>query len=317
MKRRDAVRHILTGAALPLIGSCGVDRLLSPSFAGATSATGAATLIGAGDLHATSASLARRKRTAGLVRAVLDQDPAARAFMVGDLTHVGTSAELDQYYDPTWGSFKDRTLFTIGNHDTDYATPRGAAYYAYTQAPHFYATSLGSWRIYSLSCGNDGTNQAEQLAWLKADLAQYGASAHLLAMFHYPMFSSFCEYHTQLKGHLNDMTWKARVGPWWQAFQQAGAEIAISGHAHRYERLKKKLADGTVSPNGIRQFVVGTAGVMLRNIVPPAHPDSEKIVIAHGVVRFDLYPDHYAWTFKDEWGAVRDEGSQATQKVLA
>jgi hypothetical protein len=57
--------------------------------------------------------------------------------------------------------------------------------------------------------------------------------------------------------------------------------------------------------------------VKLRDIVPPAHPDSEKIVIAHGVVRFDLYPDRYEWTFTDEWGAVRDRGSQATRKVLA
>ncbi|MFL5512302.1 MAG: metallophosphoesterase family protein, partial [Gemmatimonadales bacterium] len=315
MKRRDAVKHILAGAALPLIGSCGVDRLLNPSFG--FSSSGAATLVGAGDLHATSAALARRQRTAGLVRAVLDQDPAARAFMVGDLTHTGTLNEHLQYYDPTWGVFKDRTLFCMGNHDSEYSGKTGVGYNTYTKAPRYYAENLGSWRIYSLNCSpaaHGGADAAEQTAWLRADLAA-NPDKQIAAMFHYPMFSSVCAYHTQLTGHPNDMTWKAKVGPWWKLLQAAGCEFALSGHAHRYERLKQMRADGVVSSDGIRQFVVGTAGVMLRDIVPPAHPASEKIVLKHGVLRFELLPDRYEWTFRDEWGAVRDQGSQVTRKV--
>ncbi len=317
MKRRDAVKHILAGAALPLISSCGVDRLLNPSFA--SSAFGAATLIGAGDLHATSAALARRTRTAGLVRAVLDRDPAARAFMVGDLTHTGSLTEHLQYYDPTWGVFKDRTLFCMGNHDSEYSGKTGAGYNTYTQAPRYYAENLGSWRIYSLNCSpasHGGADPAEQTAWLRADLAA-NRDKQIAAMFHYPMFSSVCVYHTQLTGHPNDMTWKAKVGPWWRLLQDAGCEFALSGHAHRYERLKPMGADGIVSTAGIRQFVVGTAGVMLRDIVPPAHPASEKIVMKHGVLRFDLLPDRYSWTFTDEFGAVRDQGSQTARRVVA
>ena len=130
------------------------------------------------------------------------------------------------------------------------------------------------------------------------------------------MFASVCEYHTALAGHPKDMTWKARVGPWWKILQAAGCEFALSGHAHRWERLRKMTADGAVSEAGIRQFVVGTAGVKLRGIVTQ-HPQSEKVVVAHGVVRFDLFADHYDWTFTDEFGAVRDQGTQVCHRILA
>ena len=319
MRRREALGRILGAAALPLVGaSCDFERLLQPDFAAGDA--GFATLIGAGDLHATNVALVPRRRTAALVKKVLDADPAAMAFMVGDLTHNGTRAELDQWYAPTWGVFQSRTIFTIGNHDVDYATPRGAGYYGYTGAPGYQATTLGSWRVYSLNCfpaTRGGVDQAAQMAWLQADLAENPAK-QLAAFFHYPMFSSVCEYHTALhNGVRQDMTWKGRIGPWWKLLQSAGCSFAVSGHAHRYERLLPMLADGTVSDAGIRQFVCGTAGVKLRNIVPPPHPASEKIVVAHGVVRFDLYPDRYEWTFTDEFGVVSDQGTQACRKVLA
>ena len=154
-----------------------------------------------------------------------------------------------------------------------------------------------------------GVNFTEQLAWLKADLAKYAATHHTLAMVHYPMFASVCEYH------LKDMTSKGRVGPMWQALQESGCEFLVSGHAHRWERLRPMLRDGTVSDAGIRQFVVGTGGVRLRDIIQ-RHPNSEKILVEWGVVRFDLYADRYEWKFINQYGVVRDSGVQACRKVL-
>jgi hypothetical protein len=253
------------------------------------------------------------------VKGVLDADPAAVAFMVGDLTHTGTAAELTNYYHPTWGAFRDRTIFCIGNHDTEYADPPGAAYYDYTKAPRYFARDIGDhWRAYVLNCSgatNGGASPTVQADWLRADLAA-NPNRQYLALFHYPMFASVCEYHTALAGHPKDMTWKARVGPWWKILQAAGCEFALSGHAHRWERLRKMTADGAVSEAGIRQFVVGTAGVKLRGIVTQ-HPQSEKVVVAHGVVRFGLFADHYDWTFTDEFGAVRDQGTQVCHRILA
>jgi hypothetical protein len=302
------MRHLLAAAAAPVVGSCQWDRLLRPQFSG--SAASHATIVGACDLHAAS-NIGNRGRTANLVKAVLNADPSARAFMVGDLTHTGTTLEHEQYYHNTWGAFRDRTLFQMGNHDNRYADPPGAAYYAYTGAPIYYAVTLGSWRLYMMNpdpATLGGADTSEQTAWLRDDLGRH-PDFHYLAMFHYPMFSSVCDFH------LKTMTQPTRVGPWWQVLQEHGAEFAVSGHAHRWERFRRKLRDGTVSANGIRQFVVGTAGVRLRGIVEQ-DPDSEKVVVAHGVVRFDLHPDRYEWTFTDVSGVVRDSGTQICRKVL-
>lgn len=76
------------------------------------------------------------------------------------------------------------------------------------------------------------------------------------------------------------------------------------------------LRDGTVSDDGIRQFVVGTGGVKLRGIVQQ-HPNSEKILVDYGVVRYDLYPDRYEWKFISQYGVLRHSGVQACRKVLA
>ena len=172
---------------------------------------------------------------------------------------------------------------------------------------------LGSnWRVYMLNCmavSEGGVDFTEQLAWLKADLAKYAATHHILAMVHYPMFASVCEYH------LKDMTSKGRVGPMWEALQGAGCEFVVSGHAHRYERLRPMLRDGTVSSAGIRQFVVGTGGVRLRGIIQQ-HPNSEKIFVEWGIVRYDLYADRYEWKFINQYGVVRESGVQACRKVL-
>ena len=288
----------LTGPAM------GSPSAASPGSSVPRASSEVVTLIGAGDQHAVLKPSARSK-TAGLIRSVLDADPAARAFTLGDLTHHGTTEE-HTYYDQTWGTFKDRTLFVMGNHDVMYADPPGAAYYAYTGAPKYQAQTLGAWRLYILNCepaSKNGPNQTEQLAWLRADLPLYSSTHHILVMCHYPLFASVCAHH------LNTMTFPLRVKPWWQLLQQHRAELVMSGHAHRWERFRRKLADGTVSEDGIRQFVIGTGGVLTRGVVAQ-DPDSEKVVVEHGVARFDLHPDHYEWTFTDINGVVRDSGTQ-------
>lgn len=306
LSRREAL-GILGAPLVAGLAGCRLDALAGPAMGSAASTASSSdliTLIGAGDQHAVAAPTARAK-TAAMIRSVLDADPTARAFTLGDLTHTGTPAEYP-YYDRTWGAFRERTLFVMGNHDVMYADPPGAAYYAYTQAPSYQAQTLGAWRCYVLNCepkNRNGADQAEQMAWLRADLAQYAATHHILVMCHYPLFASVCAHH------LKTMTFPLRVQPWWKLLQEHRAELVLSGHAHRWERFRRKLADGTVSEAGIRQFVIGTGGVLTRGVVSQ-HPDSEKVVVDHGVARFDLHPDHYEWTFTDVAGMVRDHGVQ-------
>ncbi len=317
ISRRQAIGIL----AAPIIVGCRGLELTGPrSGGGAAAAVGAAdggriTLIGAGDPHAISGVLrVYRERTAAMIKPVLDADPTAWAFNAGDLTHHGAAEELQNGYDPSWGVFRERTLFTLGNHDR-YTDTTARLYYDYTGAERYYARTLGSWRIYVLNCESPdlgGASPVEQTAWLKADLAQH-SDRHIMAMWHYPHFSNVCAHAGK------EMTWPGKTGPWWQVLQDHGAEFIISGHAHRWERFAKMvrtgLRTGAASPNGIRQFVTGCGGGNLYPI-SSRHPNCQNVTVARGVARFELYSDRYTWKITDIDGVVRDSGTEMCRKVL-
>jgi alkaline phosphatase len=245
-----------------------------------------------------------------MVKSVLDADPSAWAFNAGDLAYKGTAQEYTDCYDESWGQFRERTLFTLGNHDR-LSDPTAASYYRYTGAERYYARTLGTWRCYVLNsegASMGGADPAEQTAWLKQDIAKH-RGLHIMAMWHVPMFSNVCAMHKKA------MTWPGRVGAWWQVLQDNGAEFVLCGHAHKWERFRRMLRNGSASSRGIRQFVVGTGGGSTMGVLT-RHPLCEKFVVARGVARFDLLPDRYRWTFTDTAGIVRDSGSQLCRKVV-
>jgi acid phosphatase type 7 len=306
-------RQALGVLAAPLVAGCrGLD-LVGPTFSSAASsaANGAVTLIGAGDQHAVvNANRTVRQQTAAMVKKVLDADPTAWAFNAGDLVFHGTAQEYTDCYHPSWGEFRERTLFTLGNHDR-LSDPTGRHYYEYTGAERFYARTLGTWRCYVLNSeGKDfgGAGSIPQAEWLKQDIAQHPGH-HIMAMWHIPMFSNVCAVHKK------PMTWPGKLGTWWQILQDNGAEFVLSGHAHRWERFQRRLRDGAASSRGVRQFVLGTGGGHTMGVLT-RHQLCEKFVVARGVARFDLYPDRYQWTFTDVAGIVRDSGSQSCRKVI-
>lgn len=304
--------------AAPLVVGCrrGFDEILGPRLS--VAANGVVTLIGAGDTHSVANKFTTPKRqavTAAMIKQVLDADPTAWAFNAGDLVYDGTEQQYRDYYHPTWGQFRERTLFIMGNHDKK-ADPTAKAYFAYTGVPAYYVRTLGSWRCYVMNTGT-GTGDVAQTAWLKEDIAR-NPGFHIMAMWHFPLFSSFCSLNQRM------MTWPAKVGPWWRVLQDAGAEFIIVGHAHRWERYTQVLyngkivnrqAQGIASEQGIREFVIGTGGLANMNTTMK-HPLCERFVSAIGVARFDLHPDHYEWTFTDIAGVVRDRGSQLCRRVV-
>lgn len=318
VSRREALGIL----AAPIIVGCRGLELTGPraNTAGtklnaATAGSGGVTLVGAGDPHAVTGFNSKyREQTGAMIQAVLDADPTAWAFNAGDLTHHGSAEELQDGYDVSWGAFRERTLFSMGNHDrlTD---PTGAIYYDYTGAERYYARTLGSWRIYVLnteSAASGGAPPDEQAEWLKADLARY-SDHHIMAMWHYPHFTNLCAHAGKT------MNWPSKTGPWWQILQDHGAEFIVSGHVHRYERFRKLvrtgLRTGTPSADGIRQFVMGTGGGSLYDVIS-VDPNCEKNIVTRGIVRFGLYSDHYEWSLTDLNGVVRDKGSELCRKVL-
>jgi len=165
----------------------------------------------------------------------------------------------------------------------------------------WYSYDLGSWHVVVLNsncdevrgCGGDSA----QWLWLRQDLAAH-PGACTLAYWHAPRFSS--GEHGPAK-NMADV---------WRVLYEAGAELVVSGHDHEYERFAPQDPVGTRDDaRGVRQFVVGTGGGELRAVGQTAANSEKLITHTYGVLRLDLYPGRFAWSFLSVRGATLDSGS--------
>ncbi len=248
-------------------------------------------LVGAGDISTCTND--HDAETAALVTAVLDNNAAATAFTLGDNVYsTGTAANFANCYDPTWGAFKARTRPTPGNHDYQ-NNPGAGPYYAYFGANAgpagrgWYRYDAGTWRVYSLNseCAPTSACAAEQLAWLKSDLANQPHRC-VLAMWHRPRVST--------GPHGTSM----RMNAAFTALYDAGADVVVAGHDHGYQRFApanpSRVADST---RGIREFVAGTGGAELYEWKTENSLLETRGNVSFGVLRLDLHPGSYSWEF--------------------
>jgi acid phosphatase type 7 len=192
----------------------------------------------------------------------------------------------------------------IGNHE--YETPGAAGYFATFGAragrpgEGWYSYELGSWHVVALNANCDvvgcGAGSPQQ-RWLRADLATH-ASRCTLAYWHQPRFSS------GLHGSDDALI------PLWRTLQRGGADVALSGHDHDYERFAPQAADGRLDPaHGIVQFVVGTGGASHYPVLL-ARRNSRTHATVFGVLRLTLGRGAYRWRFVAEPGVgYRDAGA--------
>jgi hypothetical protein len=232
---------------------------------------------------------------------------AGTVFTAGDNAYPsGRAKDFQDCYDPVWGRVRDRTRPSPGNHDwltkdlkgyLDYfgkaaAAPDGDPWYSY---------DLGAWHVVMLDsmCGLTGGcgKGSDQGKWLAADLAASKAMC-TLAIWHEPLYSS--GEHGNYKG----------AAPFWEALYAAGADVVVNGHDHDYERFAPQDPDGNEDrARGIREFVVGTGGAELRPF-KDAEPNSElRAAVTHGVLKLELHPRSYDWTFIPTGGDFADSGS--------
>jgi len=96
----------------------------------------------------------------------------------------------------------------------------------------------------------------------------------------------------------------------WQALQDAGAEIVLSGHDHNYQRYVPQDASGKSDPAGIREFVVGTGGKGLYKLGnPPANVEKSNDA-TNGILKLTLRANGYDWQFVPVTGkSFTDSGS--------
>ena len=220
----------------------------------------------------------------------------------------GTPDEFARCYEPTWGRHKARTRPAVGNHE--YGTPGAAGYFGYFGAAAgeagkgWYSYDLGAWHVIALNtdCSLVGCQAgSEQEQWLRADLAANGARC-TVAYMHHPRFSSATVHGGS-----------AAVDPLWRALEADGAELALAGHDHAYERFAPQTATGALDvERGVRQFVVGTGGRPLYAFGPP-EPNSEvRDNTTWGVLHLRLRDGRYDWRFVGRPGSsFTDSGTSA------
>jgi len=104
-------------------------------------------------------------------------------------------------------------------------------------------------------------------------------------VWHQPLFSS--GYHG------ND----PQVRPLWDALEAAGAELVINGHDHDYERFAPQTGAGKADPDGIREFVVGTAGGPPRAFATIRANSEVRHTGTYGVLKLTLRSGGYDWRF--------------------
>ena len=256
------------------------------------------TLVGAGDI-------ADCGRDEDEVTAALIDTIAGTVFTAGDNAYEdGTAQQYADCYAPSWGRHLDRTLPSAGNHD--HHTKDLAGYFGYFGAragapgTSWYSVDLGTWHVVVLDseCGKVGGcgPDSPQGRWLTADLAASKARC-TAAIWHHPRFSSGF--------HGNDKD----VDPFWRALDAAGAEIVLNGHDHDYERFAPQDPEANFTPDGIREFVVGTGGAELRAFESPQPNSLVRSSIAYGVIRLTLRQSSYDWEFVSVDGSFTDAGT--------
>ena len=261
--------------------------------------TTSARLVGAGDI-ATNGSA--DTATGDLI----DARPDARVFTAGDNAYPnGTASDFANKYESAWGSFKNRTSPSPGNHD--YVTSGASAYKNYfgTAAglrsvnPTYYAYTLGAWRVYALDSNISMAIGSPQYNFVQDDLARDGALCEL-AYWHHPIASS--------GQHGNN----AVARPIFALFDAQGGDLVLNGHDHNYERFTKINSSGQVSTSGVVEIIVGTGGANLRGL-GFVQPGSEvRNSTTHGIVDINLSSTGYSGqfvpvagkTFKDTFGGT-------------
>ena len=245
------------------------------------------TIMGAGDIG--GSNLADSGSTGDLIRAA---NPSA-VFTLGDNAYSnGTAADYAARYEPSWGSFRDKTHPVPGNHEYNLGPADGyVGYFGASAVANpvdgglYYAWDVGNgWRAYALNTEIDVLGA--QLTWLQNDLAA-NPGLHYILQTHHARYTSGGNH-----------SGSARICPLWNAIAATGGlELVLTGHEHSYERFAKMDCAGNRTDTGARSFVVGSGG----NRLYPAgtvQPGSEFFNNTDfGVLELVLRDTSYEWAF--------------------
>ena len=282
------------------------------------------TIAAAGDIACSSATAptptsCKQTATSDLL---LQLNPDA-VLALGDTQYeAGEYPNYLSQFDPSWGRVKAKLYPTVGNHEYGTSTnsgcdvnipgdPRSYAcgYFDYfdgkgnldgragQRGQGYYAFDVGQWRIYAVNsnCGRTGapgcSATSSQVQWLRADLAAHPRACQIMFM-HHPSFTSDAR-------NFDDQAFRDTLRPLWDAFNDYGGDLVLTGHSHFYERFAPMTPAGVPDPNGIQEIISGTGG---RNLQPISASTREPNSVVQsstsfGVLQLTLHPTSYDWRF--------------------
>jgi hypothetical protein len=183
----------------------------------------------------------------------------------------------------------------------------------------------GPWQLFGLNSELGFEATKAQASWVQQQLSandpqlQPAKPPCVMAFWHKPVFSSGTHGHgdcgktpgrpcektdaplckpdetAESCGSLKKM--KAIYG----LLRDSGASVVLAGHDHHFEQFKRLDANAKLDAQGIRSFIVGTGGGGLyQKERTHRWGDDVRDVYSHtsdGVLRIELFPDHYTWSF--------------------
>ncbi len=234
-------------------------------------------------------------KTANLIKA---HNPS-KVIAPGDLAYEsGSPSEFSNYYAPTWGAFKSKTLVVPGNHEA--RTPGFAGiegYFGDAADDNHAETICNRWRVVLV---NPYKGISAAASFIRKDGAAH-ASKSKIVVWHAPRFSS--------GKHGNNTS----MQPLWDASRAVGARIVLNGHDHSYERFAPMTSAGNRNDtSGTREFVSGLGGKS-QYTFGTIKPNSQKRYNGQPAVLFlglSTTTKSYSWNLRSVDGVVRDSGTQ-------
>jgi plastocyanin len=214
------------------------------------------------DSHIGFAKAANPDVTATLQEAVdrVNRLPSRPAFVLhtGDISQLSKPSEFDTADQVLRGLRTDRVWYVPGEHDVledngrryldRYGRgTRGGGWYSFDHSGvHF----VGLVNVLNLKAGGLGSLGAEQIAWLRRDLAGHSASTPVVVFAHVPLWSVYPEW-----GWGTDDSEQALA-----LLRRFGSVTVLNGHIHQVmQKVEGKVAFHTAMSTAFPQPAPGTA----------------------------------------------------------
>ena len=278
-----------------------------PAPSGCPLATSSAILVGAGDI---SSGGSRDQETGDLVRAELSRG-AWGVFTTGDNAYPDGTYQNYQVYDASWGSFRNKTRPTYGNHDYyGSSTAVGSEQYwnegpdpapvrvSNTNSFYAYDVANSNWRAIVLtSASTEGptSNQAPSCATGSPQMNflnnALNTTKNTVLFWHHARFSASTDHPTSEGATGCSKTF-------FDVAYDKRADLILQGHSHLYERYDTRDKSGTKVTGGLTSIVCGTGGNSFDGLQGGPSPAPDRAFTnAWGVCKLTLNASNAQVTF--------------------